>query len=68
MLISGDLGLFMSFRLVMPVNALSGSCKSTETESKNMQIKCYATELVVMVTRCQDKVNHSFPSDCFDKS
>ena len=33
-----------------------------------MQRKCYATELAVMVTRyrCLDKVNYSFPSDCFD--
>ena len=30
-------------------------CKSTETENKNMQIKCYATELGAMVTRCLNK-------------
>ena len=54
----------------MLANALSRNCKSTETESKSMQIKCYATELTAMVTRCLDnrkgQLNDSFPWDCFD--
>ena len=38
MLIAGDLGLWVhSFRLVMLENALSGNCKSTETESKKCE-------------------------------
>ena len=41
----------------MLANALGGNCKSAGTESKNMQIKCYATELTAMVTRCLDKTN-----------
>ena len=56
------LGTFyvLSFRLfVMLANALGGNCKSAGTESKNMQIKCYATELAVIVTRCLDKVKYS---------
>ena len=35
----------MSFRFVMLANALSGNRKSTETESQNMQIKCYPIQL-----------------------
>ena len=54
----------------MLANALSRNCKSTETESKSMQMLCYATELTAMVTRCLDnrkgQLNDSFPWDCFD--